>query len=63
MLQPEFEEAWIDVRSIGKVEAQGLLRPYPYSALEFYPVSTFVNAPRNDGPECIAPKVNLPRTS
>lgn len=30
-----------------------LLRPYPEDEMEVYPVSRFVNAPRNDGPECI----------
>lgn len=32
-----------------------LLRPHPPDAMELYPVSTLVNAPRNDGPECIRP--------
>ena len=30
------------------------MRPYD-EELEFYPVSTFVNNPRNDDPRCIEP--------
>lgn len=33
-----------------------LLRPYPFEML-LYPVSTLVNAPENDRPECIVPLV------
>jgi len=32
-----------------------LFRPYPMEALSMPPVSRFVNRPRNDGPECVAP--------
>ncbi len=30
-----------------------LLKPYPSEEMEAYPVSTKVNNPANDGPECI----------
>lgn len=36
-------------------QALHLLRPYPAEKMAAYPVSTFVNNPRNDAPECIAP--------
>ncbi|WP_420644005.1 SOS response-associated peptidase [Candidatus Leptofilum sp.] len=32
-----------------------LLRPYPAEKMSAYPVSTIVNSPRNDVPECIQP--------
>jgi hypothetical protein len=32
-----------------------LLRPYPAAEMMSYPVSTFVNSPANEGPECIQP--------
>jgi putative SOS response-associated peptidase YedK len=32
----------------------GLLGPYPADRMELYPVSTVVNNPRHEGPECIA---------
>ncbi len=34
---------------------QRLLVPYANEEMEAYPVSTFVNRPTNDSPECIAP--------
>ena len=33
---------------------QALLTPYPADAMIAYPVSTRVNNPANDSPECIA---------
>jgi putative SOS response-associated peptidase YedK len=32
-----------------------LLTPFPADAMEGYEVSTLVNNPRNDSPECIRP--------
>ena len=34
-----------------------LLMPYPSEEMEAYEVSTVVNSPRNDTPDCIAPPV------
>ena len=31
-----------------------LLTPYPAEEMEAYPVSTTVNNPAHDGPECVA---------
>jgi putative SOS response-associated peptidase YedK len=43
--------AWLDPE--GKPEElQALLHPYEENDLEAYPVSTFVNNPRNQGPQC-----------
>jgi putative SOS response-associated peptidase YedK len=44
---------WLDHR-IDDVEAiGGMLRPYPTEEMVAFPISTFVNSPRNDSPECI----------
>jgi putative SOS response-associated peptidase YedK len=32
---------------------QALLRPYPAEEMEAYPVTTFVNNPRHEGPRCV----------
>lgn len=42
-------------RDASAVELGALLRPYPEDAMEAYAVAKLVNAPRNDGPECIRP--------
>ncbi|MFB2935990.1 SOS response-associated peptidase [Aerosakkonemataceae cyanobacterium BLCC-F154] len=44
-------EKWLDPER-GKTE---LLQPYPSEKMIFYPVSTEVNNPKNDRPECIQP--------
>ena len=32
---------------------QSLLIPYPAESMQAYPVSTFVNSPKNNSPQCI----------
>jgi putative SOS response-associated peptidase YedK len=32
-----------------------LLRPYPAEAMKGFPVSTLVNSPKNEDPQCIEP--------
>jgi putative SOS response-associated peptidase YedK len=45
---------WLDPDE--KPEAvKGFLQPYPSELMEAYPVSTFVNNPRNNGPHCVEP--------
>jgi putative SOS response-associated peptidase YedK len=34
-------------------EFQPLLIPYPPDEMQAYPVSTFVNSPKNNSPQCI----------
>jgi putative SOS response-associated peptidase YedK len=43
---------WLDPAGELK-QAQALLWPYPAREMESYPVSTFVNNPRNEGPRCV----------
>lgn len=37
-----------------------LMKPYDAGELEAFPVSTFVNSPKHDGPECVEPLANTP---
>ncbi|MCC6766386.1 MAG: SOS response-associated peptidase [Deltaproteobacteria bacterium] len=47
---------WL-ARAASPADLVALLRPHPEDAMEAYPVSKLVNAPRHDGPECIRPLV------
>ena len=55
VIPPEAYDLWLD-RDIDDPEALlPLLRPSPEDAFRAYPVSTFVNNARNEGPDCIKP--------
>ncbi|MFB2835267.1 SOS response-associated peptidase [Floridanema evergladense] len=48
-------EQWLDPE-VKKTELlQSLLQPYPTEEMTAFPVSTKVNSPKNDRPECIQP--------
>lgn len=53
ILPPEAYDAWLDPATPATA-AQALIRPYA-GPMRAYPVSTYVNAPRNEGPACSAP--------
>lgn len=55
ILTPEDFGLWLDpgVQEIERL--QSLLRPYPSEEMTAYPVSTRVNNPTNDSPECVEP--------
>ena len=36
-------------------QVQALMKPYNADEMEAYPVSTLVNSPQNDGPDCTMP--------
>jgi len=46
--------AWLDPASQDAARTAALLRPYPAELMVSRPVSTRVNSPRNEGPECLA---------
>jgi putative SOS response-associated peptidase YedK len=48
-------EAWLDAAEHPPADLAPLLAPCPDDWLEVYPVSSWVNTPDHDGPECIAP--------
>jgi len=55
ILAPEDYDRWLDPAIQKPEQLAGLLRPYPSDAMLAVAVSTHVNNPRNDDPECIAP--------
>lgn len=54
LLSREARAAWLDPERAAE-EVQALLAAYPGSDLEAYEVSTLVNSPGNDIPECLDP--------
>jgi putative SOS response-associated peptidase YedK len=46
---------WLDAEFQGKDELRALLRPYEADDLIAEPVSTLVNSPKNDVPQCVEP--------
>lgn len=55
ILEPADYDVWLNSDGQGQDELQHLLRATDEEVLEAYPVSTFVNRPQNDDPQCIAP--------
>ena len=47
-------DAWINTRDHSPKDALGHVLPYQYE-LEVYPVSTFVNSPKNNSAKCTSP--------
>ena len=54
ILRREDYARWLDPQT-PRSELVSLLVPFANDALDAYPVSTAVNSPPNDGPECIRP--------
>jgi putative SOS response-associated peptidase YedK len=44
---------WLEPAAMTPERLQQVLVPHPAEGMEAYPVSTYVNKPANDGPECI----------
>lgn len=53
ILHREDEDRWLDLAITGPGEVVPLLRPYPASEMEAYPVSTVVNSPAHDMPDVL----------
>jgi putative SOS response-associated peptidase YedK len=47
---------WLDPEEVPDT-LKGLLRPFDAQLMDAYPVSTFVNSPRNQGEQCRAPLI------
>jgi putative SOS response-associated peptidase YedK len=47
-------DAWVDP-AISSDDLTGLFRPYPAEEMHAYAVSTYVNKPGNEGPQCAEP--------
>jgi putative SOS response-associated peptidase YedK len=54
ILRPEDWAAWLSETS-GSQQRDGLLQPLPDGSLQHFPVSTTVNRPANDSPDCVKP--------
>jgi putative SOS response-associated peptidase YedK len=57
ILEKEFEEKWLDIKTQDFDSLSEMLRPYPDNKMIAYAVSSEVNNPKNDNPELIR-KVN-----
>ena len=55
ILSKDGERVWLDPIIQDPERLLSLLMPYPADEMEVYPVSTKVNSPANDGPECLTP--------
>jgi putative SOS response-associated peptidase YedK len=55
ILPEQVYASWLDPKLKNTVYLSGLLEPYKAEEMDAYPVSTMVNNPRNDLPECMAP--------
>ena len=55
ILAGDAEDVWLDPTADDPADLLGLLVPYPSELMEPHPVSTLVNTPDNDSPECIRP--------
>ena len=55
ILDEKDENTWLDPQLRDTYKLSPLLKPYPSSEMEAYRVSTMVNSPKNDKPECIEP--------
>ncbi len=53
ILNESDETKWLDPLVESPGEVMPLLRPYPSDEMEYFEVSTIVNSPRNDVPECL----------
>ena len=55
ILQPRDYDLWLDPEVQQTEQLQPLLGPYLPGDMEAYPISRWVNSPRNDDPRCIEP--------
>jgi putative SOS response-associated peptidase YedK len=53
ILAPESYPTWLKPEEGTPEKFQALLNPYPADQMQAYPVSTFVNSPKNNTPQCI----------
>jgi len=53
ILPPEIFTEWLEPKPLTRDRLQNLLAPLPAGNMEAYPVSTHVNKPVNNDPECV----------
>ena len=59
ILPQDMESVWLGGDVTSSREVKGLLTPFPAERMVAYEVSTLVNSPRNEGPECVVPVNSL----
>lgn len=59
ILPPAAYPQWLDPAEQSPATLDGWLKPYPASEMEAYQVSTLVNHPKQDSPDCITPVARL----
>jgi putative SOS response-associated peptidase YedK len=55
ILNPADYDEWLDRDQQDAEKLQPLLKPFPADRMQLTPVSTLVNSPRNEKPECVQP--------
>ena len=55
ILPRRLHEPWLDPGEVRAERLEKALRPFPASEMTLFPVSTAVNKPSNDLPECVEP--------
>lgn len=55
ILHPKDYDLWLNPQFSASDTLQQLLQPYSPEAMTAYPVSTVVNSPKNNNPDCIVP--------
>ena len=61
ILPPEAYDRWLDAETL-VTELQRLLAQFPAGRMRTYPVTTWVNDPRNDDQLCLAPALGTDTT-
>jgi putative SOS response-associated peptidase YedK len=61
ILPAESYAQWLDPDNQATEALANLLEPFPAQAMAAHPVSTYVNKPANQGPECVQPIENEAR--
>jgi putative SOS response-associated peptidase YedK len=54
ILPPNLYDEWLELESLAPGRLTEILAPLSAEGMQAYPVSTYVNKPANDGPECLA---------
>ena len=55
ILDPTMYEPWLDPSFQNREFLESILRPFPADHMMVVPVSTLVNSPRHDAPQCLEP--------
>jgi putative SOS response-associated peptidase YedK len=63
IVSPDDYEIWLDPQEKRPEELQHLLKPFPAKDMQAHPVSTLINSPTNDVPECLDPVAHPQQSS